>query len=197
MPMQNHMQAKIRDKNSISYAWIFARLAQTRGKRSISDAWIFAPFFCLENDLHSKAHNVTHQITPALHTFFFFFSGILFLCAIVMGNKAHETSWNSTFLGYTPNYFWGNWFQSKGTQNTRWLHKYSFWEYCNDFVKNVFGYLHSFRRMSWANYWTCIIMVHVWRVHGAIFKRADSLLSKGTETYSNLQATACAVKYVV
>ena len=44
MPMQNHMQAKIRDNKSISYAWIFARLfAQIRGKRSTSDAWILAP----------------------------------------------------------------------------------------------------------------------------------------------------------
>ena len=51
---------------------------------------------------------------------------LFFLCVIVLGNKAHKTSWNYTFLGCMPNHFWGANFSQTSTQNTRWLHNNTF-----------------------------------------------------------------------
>ena len=72
--------------------------------------------FCLESYLYSKARNVTHNFTPALHIVF----GNYFLCVIVLGNRAHdiETSWKYTFLGYTPN-IWKELTSVKRHANTR------------------------------------------------------------------------------
>ena len=88
MPMQNHMWAKIRDNNSISYAWILAPCWHQFGARcsclmsgflhcccyasryqartfhvTIRHSIIARAFFGLENDLHSKACNVTQTYT--------------------------------------------------------------------------------------------------------------------------------------
>ena len=71
---------------------------------------IACTFFGLEKYLHSTVRKLNN------------FSGVLFfLCIVVFGNKAHETSasWNYTFLGYTPNFFGGISLGQEGAQNTR------------------------------------------------------------------------------
>ena len=68
----------------------------------------------------------------------------------MLGNKAHKTSWNYTFLGNTPNRF-GELISVKQARKTPDDYtKILFWEYCSDFVRNMFGFLHSFRRISGA-----------------------------------------------
>ena len=68
----------------------------------LSVTTITRTFFCFQNQLPTKAPNVTHEITPALPTKIS--REILSLSVLVLGNKAHETSasWNYMLLGYTP-----------------------------------------------------------------------------------------------
>ena len=115
-------------QKSISAAWIFGPyLAPVRRKMFICFCTVAAAhqdirpklliLLSIMQSLHAlsfgwrvicarKARKCTNKITPALHTnicreLFFF------LCVIMLGNKSHETSWNYTFLGYSPNFFFG------------------------------------------------------------------------------------------
>ena len=85
------------------------------------------------------------------------FSGILLLARNCV---EWQGSWDIMELhihGLHAKYFWGTNFSQKGTQNSRWLHKI-LWEYCNVFVKNMFGFLHSFlcisgaKKSSWRHF---------------------------------------------
>ena len=57
----------------------------------------------LENCLRLKVHNVFSNSTCITRIFVW---ANYFLCVILLGKKAHETSasWNYTFLGYTPDF---------------------------------------------------------------------------------------------
>ena len=97
-------------------------------------------FFALESTYcYTQNHTCITQLS---------FSRIIFLCVIVLDNQAHETSCNYSFLGYTANIFGGTLFKrhAKPQMITQ---KYC-WEYCNDFVKNVW-ILHVFRLISGLN----------------------------------------------
>ena len=144
--------APVRRKMFISHVWIFALLLLHRGYQAktsyftIRHSMIACAFFCLETSLHSKARNVTHKATPVLHSNIF--RELFLLCIIVLGNKALETSWNYTFLGYTSSIL-GVLISVKRhakylmiTQSTlgisQWL------------CEQLFGFLHGFRRISGA-----------------------------------------------
>ena len=128
MPMQNRMWARIRDINSISHAWILAPcFAPVRRKMFMSYVWIFAllllhinktsgqnflsyyPSFsyCTRFLLFAKWFTLDNAYCyTKLHLHYTNISWeLFFFCVIVLGNKAHKTSWNYAFLGYTPNHF--------------------------------------------------------------------------------------------
>ena len=107
------------EKMFTSYVWILHCCCCTSGHQAknqyftIRHSIIACAFFCLENYLHSRARNVTQKFTSTIHNYI---SGLFVLCVMVLGNKAHETSWNYTFLGCTPNMFGGTNFSQRATK---------------------------------------------------------------------------------
>ena len=120
------------------------------------------------------------------------FREFFLLCGIALGNKAHETSWNDTFLGYTPN-IWGDQSQSKRYAKHEMI-THMFGEYCNDFVKNMFGFSNGFRRISGPK---SLLNLHsLWSMCGKFMVPFLNMLAACLESKRETQGDSltCAVK---